>query len=542
MAGFWSMLGLVFKSLITGTDTNDETQEDGAVGLVTNDAICRYAIARFLPDDASAPGGVQAADDIGDRVASAVASVPESSGIRVNQFFKPNPDAVDPFQAIREAQLGVLNLGHRKDVEVVFWGHQDPASGQLDLHMVSDALTSSLYDLMLAQTYRFIQPNHPDFAEAMRVLLTSQLVLNSIGGEQRGLQIARLSAVLEDLQDRILGGETFAAAGPGAAFAYAFGAFILSETGDRVYCASALRVLEPHIRKILVDIADKPAVAAKTAAPKSLIGESLKNDNNNGQSNSDPEEIKTEQLFGQISDCSKLDAKMTAALALYGALVNWSLVANLKTRSASLAVATWRLLERRVELSLGSPADRALSICKLGEALILMGKDKENAKIVEKGAAQYRRALGIVNARAHPPLYAITAYGLADAIVSSAIIRDVTIPDTQVVPVFQAALKVCTRRDHPYIWGRIMFALATVYLTNGNLDKDVEMLTNARMGYSQAYDAFIEAGAKGAARAASGGHTRSENFLSQLGHRKSVMDATGGDGDADTDAAKASAS
>ncbi len=134
----------------------------------------------------------------------------------------------------------------------------------------------------------------------------------------------------------------------------------------------------------------------------------------------------------------------------------------------------------------------------------------------------------MINARVHGPLYALIAYGLADAIVSSATIRDVTIPDTQVVPVFQAALKVCTRRDHPYIWGRIMFALATVYLTNGNLHKDIEMLTHARMSYSQAYEAFNEAGAKGAARAASGGFTRSENFLSQLGHRKTLMDATGG--------------
>ena len=51
----------------------------------------------------------------------------------------------------------------------------------------------------------------------------------------------------------------------------------------------------------------------------------------------------------------------------------------------------------------------------------------------------------------------------------------------------------------------------------------------ARVSFSQAYEAFTDAGAKGAARAASGGYTRAENMLSQLSHRKAVMDATGGE-------------
>jgi len=294
--------------------------------------------------------------------------------------------------------------------------------------------------------------------------------------------------------------------------------------------------MEPYIRKMVSEASEKPVAATgKTAAPTGLKGESLDADNAGAQ------EVPLSTLLDGISDFSKINPRTVAALALYGALVNWSLIANLKARSGALSIAIWRMLERRIELSMGSPVDRALSICKLGEAMVLTGKDKEDAKLVDKGAAHYRRALGMINARVHGPLYATIAYGLAEAIVSSATIRDVTIPDTQVVPVFQAALKVCARRDHPYIWGRIMFALATVYLTNGNLHKDIEMLTHARMSYSQAYEAFNEAGAKGAARAASGGYTRSENFLSQLGHRKTVMDATGGVGESsDKGAANAS--
>ncbi|NIY75846.1 hypothetical protein HED22_09340 [Thalassospira sp. HF15] len=539
MAGFWSIVGLVFKSLITGSDTVDDMGDGAGDDLAADDVLCRYGIARFTAADTNAHIGADSADNVSELVSAALKSVPETSGIRIDQFFSPNPDAADLFQAIREAQLGVLNVAHRKDSDTVFWGREDPGNGYVDLHMVSDALTSSLYDLMLPQTYSFRQPSHADVSEALRVLLNAQLVLKSRGGEQRALQIARLAAILEDLQDRVLGGDTFLQAGSGVALAYGFGAFVLSETGDRSYCATALRVMEPHIRQMVSDIADKPTAAAgktKTAAPSGLKGEALDGNDQGGQEN------QLSDLLDRISDFSKVDPRTTAALALYGSLVNWSLVANLKTRSGALAVAIWRMLERRIELSMGSPVDRALSICKLGEAMVLTGKDKEDASLVDKGAGHYRRALGMINARVHGPLYATIAYGLAEAIVSSATIRDVTIPDTQVVPVFQAALKVCTRRDHPYIWGRIMFALATVYLTNGNLHKDIEMLTHARMSYSQSYEAFTEAGAKGAARAASGGYTRSENFLSQLGHRKAVMDATGGNGNAATDKDTADAS
>ena len=366
MASFWSMLGLVFKSLITGTENIDDDADGAGDLLATDDVLCRYGIARFRPADMNAQIGANSADEISEIIMAAVASVPDSEGVQIDQFFSPSADAADPFLAIREAQLNVLNFAHRKDADTIFWGRQDNSNGHLDLYLVSDALTSSLYDLMLPQTYSFRQPSHPDVAEALRILLTGQLVLNSRGGEQRALQIARLAAILEDLQDRILGGEVFSQAGAGAALAYGFGAFILSETGDRSYCASALRVMEPYIRQMVSDIADKPESASvKKAAPTGQKGGSLAGNDQGAQDSS------LSELLDRVSDFSKVGPRKTAALALYGALVNWSLIANIKARPGELSIAIWRMLEHRIELSMGSLVDRALSICKLGEAMVL---------------------------------------------------------------------------------------------------------------------------------------------------------------------------
>lgn len=520
MAGFWSMVGLVIKSLITGNDAVNDLGDTADIGSAGDDPVCLYAIARFKP-----PTGDDTADGFADFLTHVLANVPASQAVRLDQFFAPNPEATDPFQAMREVQLNVLNMGHRLDADAAFWGQYNANTGHFDVHLISDGLTTSLYDLLLPLSYSFRQPDHPDVAEALKILLGAQLVLKSRGGDQRLLQIARLSSTLEDFQERINHGEYFNAAGSGVALAYAFGAYMLSETGDRSYCASALRVLEPLVRQILGDAGTKPQEpAAKPKAPSGLLGEALH------QKQAATKELRTEDLLGLITDHAKLSSQSTAVLALYGGLVNWSLISNLKARSGALASGLWKLLEHRVELSVGTAVDRAITVCKLGEALVCAGKDAEDAKIVDAGASQYRRAITMVNTRAHAPLYSLVAYGLAEAIVASANINDINIPDAQVVPVFQAALKVCSRRDQPYIWGRIMFALATVYLTNGNIHKDGDMLTKARMGFSQSYEAFIDAGAKGAARAASGGYTRTENMLSQLGHRKAVMDATGGEG------------
>ncbi|MBX2832110.1 MAG: hypothetical protein KTR23_13370 [Rhodospirillales bacterium] len=530
MAGFWSMVGLVIKSLITGNEATAGLGREAAQDSVAAEVpLCVYAVAKFSNADPEVVVGGQPSDRLAEMILASLQQVPQSRPVKLDQFFSPNPEVTDPVQAMREAQLSALNAGSRVDADAIFWGQQDPNSGELNIRLVSKALTSSLYDLMLPLTYSFKQPDHADVAQALRILLSAEISLQSRGGEQRLLQISRLTTYLEDFHQRINQGDLFNAVGSGVATAFAFGAFVLSETGDRTYCASALRVLEPHVRKILMSAGDaKPKEIAKVKTSKALLSKPSSQKEVAVKDVATPE-VRTEKLISQVSDYSKIDAGSTAVIALYGGLVNWSQVAGLKVRSGAVATGVWKLLERRFEMSTGSSVDRALCICKLGEALVSSGKDADDAAIVEDGGVQYRRALGMINNRAHAPLYAITAYGLAESIVASAIINDIHIPDSQVVPVFKAALKVCARRDHPYIWGRTMFALATVHMTNGTVHKDTDLLELARRGFSHAYEAFVDAGAKGAARAASGGYSRTENTLSQLGHRKSVMDATGGE-------------
>ena len=542
MAGFWSVVGLAIKSLFAGQDANghtgDDVTSDSDVTTSEPEPSYRYAIARFSganpananPANASAAAGAtptspEQPDAIANILSRSLASIPDSQVVLVNQFFAPNPDVADPFQAIRETKLGALNVAHQRDAQAMFWGRQNDVTGQLEVHLISDELASSLYGLIMPLTHCFKLPEHHDTTEALRILLSAELVHQARGSEMRSQQMARLTSHLEDLLERIQKGDTFDAAGPGVATAYAFAAYVLAETGDRKYCATAMRVIEPQIRQILKAAGDQPVEKAtvKAAAPSGLLGEKLHH------KEVVVKEASTEELIAGISDFDKVDCQKTAILALYGGLVNWSLVSNMQAGTGTLAIALWKFLVRRFELTGGSAADCATAICRVGEALVAHAKETENAKLADSGVVQFRRAIGMISNRSHAALYAIAAYGLAESIVASALINDIHIPDEQVIPVYQASLKVCARRDQPYIWGRTMFALASVQLMNGSQGKDAKMTGLARVSFSQAYEAFTDAGAKGAARAASGGYTRAENMLSQLSHRKAVMDATGGE-------------
>lgn len=532
MAGFWSAVGLVIKSLFAGQEAKGHSAD-----VVTPDAATRepepshsYAIARFSDgaatnSEAGTPTRSPEPDAIADILARHLGSIPESQAVLIDHYFGPDPDVADPFVALREVQLGVLNAAHYRDAAMAFWGRQNDANGQLEIHLISDELASSLYELIMPLTHCFTLPEHHDTAESARILLCTELLHRARGSEKRSLQMARLTSHLDDIQERIQKGDTVTQAGPGVVTAYAFAAYVLAETGDRSYCATAIRVIEPCIRQMLKAAGDVPVSKAPVKAKSSsgLLGEGVQ------QKEIVVKEASTEELIAAISDFDKVDCQQTAILALYGGLVNWSLVSNMQSGTGTLAVALWTFLVRRFESTGGSAADCAAAICRLGEALVAYGKETENAKLSDMGAAQFRRAIGMINSRLHAPLYAIAAYGLAESLVASALINDIHIPDEQVIPVFQASLKVCNRRDHPYIWGRTMFALATVQLTNGSNGKDEKLTGHARVSFSHAYQAFIDAGAKGAARAASGGYTRSENMLSQLSHRKAVINATGGE-------------
>jgi len=529
MAGFWSAIGFVIKSLFTGNDESKGTGWGAVPGIVVPDQSYRYAIARFseIPTADESLGDLSTApikpDFVSDTLARSLAMVPDSQAVLINQFFVPKPDSDNPLQALRDAQLNALNAAHRENAEVIFYGSQNPATGHIEIHLISDALSSSLYDLIMPLAHCFIKPDHKDTVEAMHILLGSELVLQAWGNEKRSLQIARLTTHLEALQGRIDQGESFEAAGTGVATSFALGAYMLAETGDRTYCASALKVMEPIARNILLEVYNAEKVAAKPKAPTGLLAERLP------QKEVVAKEMRTENLIAEICDFSKIDFRQAAVLSLYGAVLNWSLIGNKQLRSGAIAIGIWRLLERRIEFLAGSVVDCAGAICKLADAMVAHGKDTENVKFSDAGAKQFRRAIGMLNSRTHGPLYAIAAYGLAEAIVTSAQLKDVHIPDEQVLPVFQASLKVCSRQKQPYLWGRTMFALATVQVNSASQNKDSKLLNHARLNFLQAYEALTDACAKGAARAAFGGYTRTENLLSQFDRQKAVTDTAGGE-------------
>ncbi|MBO9506609.1 hypothetical protein [Thalassospira sp. A3_1] len=522
MAGFWSMVGLVFKSIFT---TGEMVEDGSAPADMPGDRVepCLYAIAHFVPED---PSGTPLPDQAGDWLKRTLSDIPDTAALMLGRHVAINTDIADAFQAVREAHAGVLNLARRQDATAVFWGQTNPDTGGLDVHFSNDLLASPLYELLLPLVHSFRQPQHKDTAAALHILLTCELLARARGHDQRALQVARLTSHLADLQERINNGESFDDVGQGVATAYAFGAVMLAETGERSYCVSAIRTIEPIVREFLTMAAEPPKEVKKAKQPAGLLHERVT------QQQTVETVAKTEDMLRGIGDLSLINPERSAVLALYGTLLNWSMVSNMNARSGATAIGLWKLLERRFELMAGTPVSRAIAIGKLGEAMMIHAKETEDIEMAQTASGHYRRALGLVNAKAHTVLYAQIAYGLAESVVAQSSIGSIGVPAEQVIPVFQAALKFCSRRDHPYLWGRAMFALGSVQFSTGAAEKDIKLISQARMNFSQAYEAFDEAAARGAARAASGSFTRAENMLHQLAQRQSVIDATGGTSEA----------
>ncbi|AJD53878.1 hypothetical protein SAMN02744133_101206 [Thalassospira xiamenensis M-5 = DSM 17429] len=522
MAGFWSMVGLVFKSIFTA----GETVENGSASVDGPDERvepCLYAVAHFVPED---PSGTPLPDQVGDWVKRTLSDIPDTAPLSLGRHFTISTDIADAFQAVREAHAGVLNLARRQDATAVFWGQTNPVNGLLEVHFSNDMLVSPLYELLLPLVHTFRQPQHKDTAAALHILLTCELLARARGRDLRALQVARLASHLDDLQERINNGENFADVGQGVTTAYAFGAVMLAETGERSYCLSAIRAIEPIVRQFLTLVTETPKDSKTIKKPTGLLNERVV------QQETVETISKTEDMLRGVADLSLIDPERSAIMALYGTLLNWSMVSNMNARSGATAIGVWKLLERRFELMAGTPVSRAIAIGKLGEATMIHAKEIDDIEMAETASGHYRRALGLVNAKAHTVLYAQIAYGLAESVVAQSTIGSVGVVAEQVIPVFQAALKVCSRRDHPYLWGRAMFALGSVQFSLGAAEKDLKTISHARMNFSQAYDAFDEAAARGAARAASGSFTRAENMMHQLSQRQAVIDATGGAGEA----------
>ncbi|OSQ49955.1 hypothetical protein [Thalassospira alkalitolerans] len=518
MADFWSMVGLVFKSMFVAGETVDDDSLP-IKGLAKPENICLYAIAPFAAND---PSGTAALDPFGQWLQKVLSDIPETAAVALDRHIVVNADVADPFLGIREANSGALNQARRQDASAVFWGRNNAEARLLDVHFINDTLNSPLYELLMPLVHSFRQPQHKDTAAAMRVLLVCEMLSQARGHDRRALQIAQLVSHVEDFQERIKNGEYFTDVGQGVATAYALGVVMLAETGERSYCVTAIRVLKPIVRNILKKIGEQPKEAKPEQKATGLLNQRAALPQATGTV------TKIEDLLRNVADLALIDPEKSAILALYGTLLNWSMISNMNAGSAKEAIGIWKLLERRFELMAGTPVSRAVAIAKLGEAMMIHAKEIDDIETVEAANGHCRRALALINSRAHTVLYAQTAYGLAETVVAHSTISGISIPSEQVIPVFQAALKVCSRRDNPYLWGRAMFALGSVQFSVGASDKDIKLIGQARMNFSQAYDAFDEAGARGAARAASSSYTRSENIMHQLEQRQSIIDATGG--------------
>ena len=156
-----------------------------------------------------------------------------------------------------------------------FWGQINPVNGLLEVHFSNDMLVSPLYELLLPLVHTFRQPQHKDTAAALHILLTCELLARARGRDLRALQVARLASHLDDLQERLNNGENFADVGQGVTTAYAFGAVMLAETGERSYCLSAIRAIEPIVRQFLTLATETPKDSKTIKQPTGLLHERI---------------------------------------------------------------------------------------------------------------------------------------------------------------------------------------------------------------------------------------------------------------------------
>lgn len=482
MAGFWSTINLVFKALFTDTSSTHVSREAlfAADTTASTDARLICGVAEFGGDPDR---------QVSDWLLTALQDVPGVALEGVEGAFKVSNEGPDPYHGVRDAHFKALNSASRRDCDSVFWGEVLPDRAQIRVRFSTRNGVLATHELFLPLVHVFNLPATADASAAAQILLGIEALRCAPVGAERGLELARLSSRLEDLQDRINRGDRLDQAGTGVVTAYAWGAMVLAETGDRSYCLTAIKVLEPLSAACLT----QPAGQEQDAE--------------------NPDAMPSTGLAGADS----LTPETTALLALYGCLLNWSMVSNASDRAGETAIEIWKLLERRFEYMAGAQTAQALCHARLGEACVAVARHTEDVRRADDGINHFRKSIGLIKVKTQAALYAQTAYGLGDAMIAHGELSEIGVPYDKVIPVFQAALKVCSRRDNPYLWGRAMFALASAQSAFGWEEKDRSMLTMARNNFAHAHQALDEAGARGAARAASGGYMRAENMLEKIG-------------------------
>ncbi|MDP2699017.1 hypothetical protein [Thalassospira sp.] len=479
MAGLWSVLTQVVLSLF------GDTTASGTRGATTpgpddeGNGRLRAMIAAFVGDDSQLAGWLS------DRLNSHQ----QYDLVIGAQGFAP-AEGADPVQAWREAHFQALNAAARQDADAILWGDIDPAGKAIHLRFSNKATVAPGNDLLVPLVHVFKPSPTAALPQAARILLATEKLRRTVGGAERRLQMTRLQAEMQTIGEKIAAGDNPAGFEAGLATVFAFAAFVLAETGDRSACPAALKMIEPLTMPFMPSASGKPVTVVATTS---------------------------------------LSVADTALLALYGGLLNWSMISDVSDRSGKMAMEVWQILVRHFEFLPGATTAQALCHSNLGEASIACGKTSGDGDLITAGMASYRRAIGLINPKTQPGIYARAAYGLGEALVAHSDIEQVDATRDQAIPIFQAALKVCPKRDYPYLWGRAVFALATVQSHKGRgAQQDASLLQSARNNFIQAQYSFEEAGALGAARAAHGGYLRMETLIDQAGKRKAVVAATGG--------------
>ncbi|OSQ40603.1 hypothetical protein [Thalassospira mesophila] len=491
MAGFWSTLELVFKAVFGGVSSEAALDPLATASQqAPGDVLFVCGIAEF------GVGGVE-----GSEIQSAIIkSLADFSGFdfpAISQHMAMSTDAVDPFHAVRDAQNWAWSAGLRHNCSALLWGDGVAGQNRLDLWLASKQNTYAPHELFISQKYGFSLPLGEDFGQSIKLLLLAASLRLSNDPTRRNLVSAKLAKALEYQQDRARNLDTIDESGDGVALCFATSALALAENGDRGWCQLASEVLEPLVARCFgFDArADRDQLTMMIA----------------GAGHAGVDQLLPEHI---------------ALLALYGHLLNWSALGSSASRVSLLAVEIWRILHRRFEFAAGASVAQAVCLTRLGEACCAHARETKDAALAAEAVNHLRGALGASDAKAYPVLYGLTAYHLGDALIAHGELAKTGLLYESIIPFFQATLKVCSRRENPYLWGRAMFALATVQAMQGRDTRDVAILRTAKMNFVQAQQNLEEAGARSAARTAMGGQMRVETLIADITTKE--MEASSG--------------
>ncbi|RCK54182.1 hypothetical protein TH25_02350 [Thalassospira profundimaris] len=478
MAGFWSTLGLVFRAVfgvVQGQPAPDPLAPHASRNGGNGAGVC--GIADFGCDD----------PDLTVSIKTLLADFPAPDVVAVSQRISISSDTVDPFFAVKDAQSMAWNAALRQNCTSLLWGHVSDDQKYLSLWFASRQNGFSPHELFLAQKYDFTLPLAEDFAEALKLLLLSERLRRADSAVLRSDNATRLAKALEARQDRVRNPDFVAECGEGVSLAYATACLALAENGDRGWCQLGAEAIEPLVATCL---------GAEASQDRDALAIHISRAGTSGVEN--------------------LRAEHVAVLALYGHLLNWASLGSSASRVPMMAVDIWRILLHRFEYAAGATVSKSICLLRLGEACCALARETRNEDLAEAAVKYLRRALGGCDANSHPVLYGLITYHLGDALIAHGELIKTGVEFTNIIPFFQATLKVCGRRENLYLWGRAMFALATVQAMQGRENSDITILRTARMNFIQAQQNLEEAGARSAARTALGGQMRVEAAIHEM--------------------------